>query len=136
MAGSIKPKPTVLVADDDRILAQLLNRRLRLLGMNVVLAADAMQAWMLALRVDPDVVVLDVGMPGGSGLDILERLKTSLRTNTVPVVLLTGSDQEKTAAEATALGADGFYQKSDDLEEFFKAICELCDVEYKSEADG
>lgn len=125
-------KPTVLVADDDRTLSTLLNRRLRGLGFNVVLAADAMQAWMLTLRVDPAVVVLDLGLPGGSGMDVLERIKTSHKTNMLPVVVLTGSKDPDREEKAVDLGADGFFDKTEDLEPFIEAVCDLANHPYEA----
>ena len=64
----------VLFADDDRVLTHLLSSRLRAKGAETIVAHDAMQAFMSAMRSPPDVIVLDVQMPGGTGIEALKKL--------------------------------------------------------------
>ncbi|MGZ4831684.1 MAG: response regulator [Terriglobales bacterium] len=62
---------------------------------------DAMQAIMAALRTPPDAILLDVSMPGGTGLQVLRQLKNSVKTNMVPIIVIiviTGSLEPKMAA--------------------------------------
>jgi len=56
---------TVLVADDDRVQALMLSTRLKARGFRVTLAYDAILAWMSAIQTLPDVIILDIQMPGG-----------------------------------------------------------------------
>src|SRR2546422_8557667 len=58
----------VLIADDDHVTVQLLSSVLKASGFELTIARDAMQAVMMAMRNPPDAVILDIGMPGGSGL--------------------------------------------------------------------
>src|SRR5207249_9730668 len=76
----------VLIADDDQVTVQLLSSVLEASGFELSIARDAMQAVMMAMRKPPDAVILDIGMPGGSGLQVLERLKASPKTHPVPVL--------------------------------------------------
>ena len=82
---------TILIADDDRVLVHWLSSHLRVRGFNVTVAFDAMQAGMVAVRTPPAAIILDINMPGGTGFEVLRRLKTSAKTNQVPVVVLSGS---------------------------------------------
>jgi len=81
----------LLIADDDRALSLLLSTRLRAKGWTVDVAHDAMQALMFAMRSSPDAIMLDIAMPGGTGIDALKKLKMSAKTTQIPVVVLSGS---------------------------------------------
>ena len=115
----------VLLADDDRVLTHLLSSRLRAKGAETIVAHDAMQAFMTAMKSPPDVIVLDLQMPGGTGLAALNRLKQSAKTSQIPVVVLTGSVDLEAAASFKALGAAEFLRKPVDPEELYRVLCTL-----------
>ena len=115
----------VLIADDDRVLTHLLSSRLRAKGAETIVAHDAMQAFMSAMKSPPDVIVLDLQMPGGTGLAALNRLKQSAKTSQIPVVVLTGSVDLEAAASFKALGATEFLRKPVDPEELYRVLCTL-----------
>ena|SRR6185312_6589733 len=102
---------TILVVDDDRTLTSLLSTKLQRLGFDVVVAHDAMQAFMHATRCGPDAIILDLNMPGGSGIEVLKKLKASSKTSAVPVVVLTASKKSSEQQEIMALGASAFVYK-------------------------
>jgi DNA-binding response OmpR family regulator len=102
----------VVIADDDRALVHMLGAAFRKRGWEVVQAFDAMQAIMYSNRSPPpDAVVLDLGMPGGTGFGVLERLARSSRTSAIPVVVITGSKDDEDVDRALGLGATEFLQK-------------------------
>ena len=101
----------VLIADDDRVTVQLLTSVLKANGYEVRAAYDSMQAFMFAVRETPDAIILDIGMPGGGGLNVLQRLKSSTKTHAIPVVVLTALTDPKLPDQAKALGADAFIMK-------------------------
>lgn len=103
---------TILLVDDDRILTSLLSGKLQRLGFDVVIAHDAMQAFMQATRCNPDAIVLDLNMPGGSGVEVLRKLKSSAKTSSVPVIVLTASKKSSEQQESMALGASAFVYKA------------------------
>jgi DNA-binding response OmpR family regulator len=114
----------VLLADDDRVLTHLLVSRLRAKGVEAVVAHDAMQALMHAMRPpQPDVIVLDLQMPGGTGVEALRKLKTSAKTSSIPVIVLSGSGDAETPGVVTALGADQFLLKPIEGEALYQALC-------------
>jgi DNA-binding response OmpR family regulator len=113
----------VLLADDDRLLTQLLSTKLRSKGVEVSVAHDAMQAFMSALRTQPDVIVLDVQMPGGTGLEALRKLKASTKTSGIPVVVLSGSVEPEASVAIKQLGAVEFLLKPVDPDALHQVLC-------------
>lgn len=106
----------VLIADDDRVLTHLLSSRLQAMGWAVDVALDAMQAVMFTRQQTPDIIVLDIAMPGGTGRQALHSLKASSKLRGIPVVVLSGSVDPDDEAKLVALGAVEFLRKPIDAE--------------------
>ena len=107
----------VLIADDDKVLTRLAAAGLKTRGWQIEVANDAMQALMFAMRPPhPDVIALDIGMPGGTGFDVLKKLQQSSRTSQIPVVVVSGSISEAEEARVTELGAVAFLRKPVDAQ--------------------
>jgi two-component system response regulator len=93
----------------------------------VVVAHDGEQALDRLLPADgtaplrPALILLDVNLPKVSGLDVLRRLRADPRTQTVPVIVLTTSDEERDIVESYRLGANSYVQKPVDFSEFQEA---------------
>ena len=100
----------ILLVDDDPALRTLLKTTFEVADVDVVEAHDAIAAREAIRRDRPSVVVLDVNMPGMSGLELCRELKGDPATRDIPVVLLTGSDGG-TSAAAKKAGADAFVRK-------------------------
>ena len=102
----------ILVADDDRVLSQLLCAVARKAGHVPVAAFDAMQTLMFAMQAPaPGLIILDINMPGGTGLEALRKLKLSARTSPIPVIVVSGSDDAAMPEQVRALGADEYLPK-------------------------
>jgi CheY-like chemotaxis protein len=101
----------ILIADDSRFQITMLTKSLEENGFEVVSALDALQAWMIALRTAPDAIVLDINMPGGSGIEVLRRLRVSTKTQHIPVIVLSGSKDLSVEQVAKDLGAVQFLHK-------------------------
>lgn len=113
----------ILIADDDRVMAQLVAAVVREGGHLPLFAYDAMQTVMFAMRTPaPDLIVLDINMPGGTGLDALRKLKNSAKTNHIPVVVLSGSIDQSLPSKVKELGAATFLTKPIDPEALSEAI--------------
>jgi len=93
----------ILVANDDQVAVQTVSSILKAAGYVVTVAQDAMQAIMRAMKEAPDGIVLDIGMPGGGGERVLERLRASTKTSMIPVVVVTALTNVQDRARA--LGA-------------------------------
>lgn len=115
----------VLIADDDKVLNLLLAGLFKQQGWDVVSALDAMQAVMMAMRTPPDVIIMDIQMPGGTGMHALRKLKGSAKTAQIPVVVLSGSVSEAEVQETLALGAAEFLRKPADPDVVFAAATRL-----------
>jgi response regulator RpfG family c-di-GMP phosphodiesterase len=102
----------LLLVDDDAALRALLRATFETFDVSVEEAESAAAAEKRIAKRPPDVVVLDVHMPGESGLDLTRRLKAEPSTRDIGVVMLTGSDGSRaTEAEGIAAGADAYLSK-------------------------
>jgi DNA-binding response OmpR family regulator len=115
-------KRKVLVVDDDADLRRGLQIRLHAAGYDVALAADAVGAVSAAQRERPDAIILDIGLPGGDGFRVIERLKSLLPLAPIPVIILTGRDPAEAEQRMRDLGAEAFFQKPPDNEALVAAI--------------
>jgi len=86
---------------------------------------DAVQAWMMGIRSQPDVIILDIHMPGGSGLDVLKRLKTSTKTKHIPVLVVSGSGGSEMRDLVKRLGAADLFEKPLDCGQRCAAVAGL-----------
>lgn len=100
--------PHLLVVDDDRRLRALLQRYLTETGFRVTTAADATEARVHLANLDFDLIVLDIMMPGESGLDLTESLR---RHSDVPVLLLTARGEAEHRIAGLERGADDYLAK-------------------------
>ena len=73
----------------------------------------------------PDVILLDLNMPRVNGLEVLHKMRSSVRTRSVPVVVLTTSDEQCDVADSYQLGANSYIRKPVDTNDFFEAIQSL-----------
>jgi two-component system response regulator MtrA len=102
---------TVLVVDDDPDVCDLVTYKLRKSGYEVRRANDGDEAMKSVAEQLPDLVLLDVMMPGLSGLEVLERWRREPGTATLPVIMLTAKAQESDVELGFALGADDYVLK-------------------------
>lgn len=102
---------TILICDDDELLVDLLEYRLRARGFRVLVARDGGEAVAAAMQSLPDAVVLDMMMPVMDGLQVLRRLRAEPRTSAIPVVMLTARKQERDIVGALELGANDYLVK-------------------------
>lgn len=112
----------ILVIDDDLDIRLGLNARLRANGYEAVFAEDCIGAVSVALKEEPDLILLDLGLPGGDGFMVLERLKESASLATIPVVVLSARDAEENERRALKGGAVAFLEKPAENDELLGAI--------------
>ncbi len=112
--------PTLLLVDDDEVLRARLATALRARGYDVRTAGGVDEATALARQESPELAVVDLRMPGRSGLELLREL---LRQDPATrVLVLTGYGSIATAVEATRLGAVGYLQKPADADQIVAAF--------------
>ena len=112
--------PSLLIVDDDHVLRERLARALRERGYDVHTAATYDEALAVAAAEPPEMAVVDLRIPGGSGLDIVSKLK-DLDPET-KVVVLTGYGSIATAIEAMRIGATHYVPKPADADEILAAF--------------
>jgi CheY-like chemotaxis protein len=126
MTGGIsmdkKDKKTILIVDDNADTRLVLSARLKTLQYHTVFAADALQAMSVALRERPDAILLDLGLPGGHGLMVLERFKANISLGDIPVIIVTADDPQVAEARAIEAGAVAFLQKPVDHDKLIKTV--------------
>ena len=98
----------VLIVDDEHDLRSMLSSYLKADGFEVVQAENGKQGLELALSQKPDIVVLDVGLPGLDGFEVWRRLRSS---STVPVIMLTARTEEVDRVVGLTVGADDYMTK-------------------------
>jgi len=110
-------KATILVADDDRVVVELLSLGLAARGFTVTVAADGMQVIMAVRRTPPEAILLDVMMPGGTGFDVVKRLRSNAATAGIPVVAMSASTDPALPQKVQDVGANAFLLKPVCLDE-------------------
>lgn len=103
----------VLVVDDTDSAREVAERILRFHGVQAIGARSGDEALLLMDRYDPDLVLLDVSMPGMDGLTLLERLRREPKWKAVPVVMMTAICDEESIRRARRLGACEYLVKAE-----------------------
>jgi CheY-like chemotaxis protein len=117
-------RPCVLVCDDEAVLRDLVRACLEP-AYEIVEAGDGDESLRLARELRPDLIVLDMMMPGRSGLDVLGTLRADPVLAATPVVMLTARAQAADRFAAAAAGADRYVPKPFDVRELTDAVAEL-----------
>lgn len=112
----------LLIIDDDHDLVLGLTPRLKANGYSVISAADGTSAIGVARKEAPDLIILDLGLPGGDGFVVLERLKGLADTGAIPVIVLSARNPAENEKRVLDAGAVAFFQKPPDNHEFMGAI--------------
>ncbi len=123
MAGSSQtrtPEARLLVVDDEPNIRELLSASLRYAGFEVATAADGQQALALAESFRPDLILLDVMMPGLDGFGVVRRMRESGRRT--PVLFLTARDAPEDKVSGLTLGGDDYVTKPFSLDEVIARI--------------
>jgi len=104
--------PTVLLVEDDAAMAQMYRLQLELEGYLVLTATEGEAGSSIAKRFQPDLIVLDIGLPDMNGLTLLDTMLADERLREVPIVILTNFDDPDTERRSLELGARQFLAKS------------------------
>ena len=112
----------ILIVDDDADIRTLLAVRLKAAGYASAFATDAVTAIGVARKETPDVILLDLGLPGGSGLTVIERLDAIASLATIPVIVVSASDPGIDESAAIAAKGHVFISKPIDMDRLLHAI--------------
>jgi CheY-like chemotaxis protein len=103
-APSMK-KRTALIVDDGELIRRTTSYLLLRLNFDIATASDGYRGVQLALQLTPDIIILDIWMPQLDGLQVLQLLKSQEKTKSIPVIVITGHDDQDKIQQAISLGA-------------------------------
>ena len=112
----------ILIIDDDVLLLDLLQLHLSGRSVSVQVAEDAVIALRSIIESPPDLILLDLGLPYLDGMEVLKAVKGDPATNHIPVIVITGHDDEEEYVRAKSLGADAFLNKPVQRDELINEI--------------
>ena len=112
----------ILIVEDDADIRGLLSLRLRQRSYDTSVATDGMTALAVARREQPDLVVLDLGLPAGDGFTVMERMRAITSLADVPVVVITARDAATNREKAESFGAVAFVEKPIDFDQLLETI--------------
>jgi two-component system cell cycle response regulator DivK len=112
----------VLVIDDHELNQKLLERLLEIEGHEVRAADSVAEAEQAIAEEEPAMIVLDLNLPDGSGLDLTRKLKSHPRTASIPIVACTAAVMPSDEARAREAGCDAFLAKPIDLQRFSSLV--------------
>ncbi len=116
----------VMWVEDDQFLSDLISRKLNNQGCRLMFARTGEDALKILEKETPDIIILDILLPGISGFDVMEKIKADPRTNKIPVIFLSNFSQNNEIDRATKLGASRFLIKAsivlDDLVRELQAV--------------
>ena len=123
MESEREKQACILVVDDDQNLLRMVSHTLELEGFRSITAADGESALALLGKDKPDLVLLDIMMPGMDGFEVLKGIR---QRTTVPVIMLTAINEVTTVRDTIGLGADDYIRKPFSMVELLARIrCKL-----------
>ena len=116
----------ILIVDDQATIRQLLEISLKTKDRNILLAASGEEALEIARGKKPDLVIMDLMMPGGmDGFETIERLRNDVGIADCPVMILTAKDQQAERKRAAEMKVDDYLAKPFRLEDLFSRVTHL-----------
>lgn len=115
----------VMIVEDDKKIAMALSIRLKKYGYEVKAAHDAVVAVSHAREFKPDLILLDISMPGGDGFSLAERFNNLVDTAGIPIIFVTASKKYGLKEKAMAMGAAGFFEKPYDADALLGKVSSL-----------
>jgi DNA-binding response OmpR family regulator len=121
-------KPRVLIVEDEAVILRLLEVNFRLAGFDVETATRGEEALAKASATPPDVAILDIMLPGLSGLEVCERLRAMAATAEVPVIVLSARTQDEDRERSYALGVVAYVTKPFEPAELVEVVRRALDT--------
>ncbi len=113
---------TILVVDDEPDLVEIVRFRLEKEGYNVLSAGDGREGLAAAIEKSPDLVILDVMMPGLDGFEVLFQMKNNPKTKDTPVVMLTAKTDMSSISKGWGMDVDNYVTKPFNVDDLAKTV--------------
>jgi DNA-binding response OmpR family regulator len=114
--------PTILIIEDNQETARILELSLKREGYQIIIALDGLRGLELAQAQPPDLILLDLMLPGIDGFEVCRRLRANLATANLPILILSAKTQEADKQLAAQLGANNYLAKPYRRAELLAAI--------------
>jgi DNA-binding response OmpR family regulator len=118
----------ILIVEDDNLQLTALARRLKSAGFEIAAARDGLTAISTARKEQPDLILLDLGLPAGDGFVVLQRLAMLINTGTIPVIVLSSRTPIGNRDAVLKAGAVAYIHKPVDVPVLLKAINEALGI--------
>jgi two-component system, cell cycle response regulator DivK len=119
---------TIMIVEDDSLNMKLFNDLLTVRGLNTIEQYEGLSAYDAIREHLPDLVLMDIQLPGRSGLDIIKELKSSSGLKHIPVIAVTAFAQKEDERFCRDRGCDGYLSKPISIQTFYDTIAEFVDI--------
>ena len=118
----------ILIIEDETLQLTITAKRLKAAGYEIAAARDGTSAISAARKEQPDLILLDLGLPAGDGFVVLQRLQMIIQTAMIPVIVLSARTPEGNQEAVLKGGAVAYLQKPVDTEVLLKAVAEALGI--------
>ena len=115
----------ILIVDDDHLITSLMYSLVTLDQHEAIIVNDSTEALSVAKSTDPDLITLDLMMPGLSGYDVCQLLRADPKFKKTPIIIISAKEDSQSKEKAFALGANEYITKPFDIDHFLKTIQKL-----------
>jgi DNA-binding response OmpR family regulator len=115
-------KKKILIVEDDLDQVKALTTMLRASSYDTFFALDGISAVQIAHRERPDLIIMDIGLPGGDGFLVKERLNMSQELSSIPIIVITGLDPTLSFERSLKTDVAAFFHKPFDIDQFLSAV--------------
>ena len=115
----------ILIVDDDILITGLMQTLVTIDNHEAIIVNDSNEAMDLAVSENPDLITLDLMMPGLSGYDLCELLRANPQFHQTPIVVISAKEDTQSKEKALRLGATEYITKPFDIDHFLKTIARL-----------
>ncbi len=116
----------ILWLEDDKFLSDIIAQKLSHGNAKLLYAKDGNQALLVAKEQKPDVILLDILLPGMDGIEVLKQLKADPETKDIPVIMFSNLDDKEKVDQSMTFGAKGFFVKASmDLDQIIAEILKV-----------